>query len=59
MLFFSTIESEAQFMKKLKQKASKGLLKEIGVGDDKKEAEPANQDANSNPLILKTIEEVD
>ena len=43
----SSIDSNAQLMKKLKQKAGKGLLKEIGVSDDEKEEEEEKENTNA------------
>lgn len=50
MFCFGSFESEAQLMKKLKKKASKGFLKEIGLGSDEKSDDSANQNtASSTP----------
>jgi len=45
---FASIESEAQLLRKLKQKAGSGLLKEIGVGGDEKKSDTSNQNSNSS-----------
>ncbi len=48
LLGLTSIECEAQFLKKLKQKANKGLLKEIGVGEEEKKNNPVDASSNSS-----------
>jgi hypothetical protein len=48
VFFFGSIKSEAQFMKKLQQKASKELLKGIDDGKDEKSEDVVTQNPNSS-----------